>query len=87
MTLTEGLLLLLAGLSLGFLFFGGLYLTVRGLPRRRSPRLWLFLSFLFRTSLVLALFGWLMEGSAARLLLLVVGFLMARFLSLRLFAP
>lgn len=68
-----------AGVGFGAIFFGGLWLTVRkGLSSPR-PALWFSGSLLVRTSLVLAGFYWVSGGHWDRLLLCLLGFVMARF--------
>ncbi len=68
----------LAGVLLGAAFFGGLWWTVtRGL-RSPRPALWFGASLLLRVALVLAGFAWLAAGDWRRLLLGLLGFMMAR---------
>jgi F1F0 ATPase subunit 2 len=67
-----------AGAVLGGIFFGGLWWTVRkGLASRR-PALWFSASLLLRVSLVLAGFYFVAGAHGARLVLCLVGFIMAR---------
>jgi len=47
---------LVAGAAIGLVYFGGLWLTVRRLPARRRPHLWLLGSFVLRLGLALAAF-------------------------------
>ena len=54
--ITYYLLSCLAGALLGLVFFGGLWLTVRHLPRSRRPALLMLTSLLLRFTLVLAAF-------------------------------
>lgn len=68
----------LAGIGLGAIFFGGLWWTVRkGLSSRR-PWLWIAFSSLLRTGIALAGFYVVAGGHWQRLLLCLLGFLMAR---------
>ncbi|MCA2621259.1 MULTISPECIES: ATP synthase subunit I [unclassified Microcystis] len=46
-------LALLAGMALGLAHFGGLWLTVRQLPRTHNPMVLTLISFLGRTSIIL----------------------------------
>ena len=66
-------LALLIGISLGLLYFGGLWLTVRQLPSTNNPVLLTLVSFFGRISLCLVGFSWLVTkaGDYAPLPLLV----------------
>jgi F1F0 ATPase subunit 2 len=67
-----------AGLLLGAVFFGGLWWTVRkGVPSQR-PVLWFFGSLLLRMSIVLAGFYFVGRGHWERLVVCLLGFVMAR---------
>lgn len=78
---------LVAGLSLGALFFGALWWTVRrGLSSRR-PALWFLGSLLVRTSIVLAGFYVVSGGRWDRLLACLLGFVIARQIATRLIGP
>ncbi|MDD5274892.1 MAG: ATP synthase subunit I [Methylovulum sp.] len=68
----------LAGMGLGAVFFGGLWWTVRkGLSSRR-PWLWIAFSSLLRTGIALVGFYVVAGDHWQRLLLCLLGFLMAR---------
>ncbi len=73
-----------AGAALGAFFFGGLWWTVR--KGVSSPRLalWFFVSLLLRMSVVLAGFYFIGRGSWQRLVAGLFGFIIARFIVLRL---
>jgi F1F0 ATPase subunit 2 len=71
----------LAGIALGALYFGGLWLTVQRLRVVRRPGTLLLVSFVVRTALVLAGFYLVMGGQWERLVACVVGFVIARFVS------
>jgi F1F0 ATPase subunit 2 len=74
----------LTGLGLGAMYFGGLWWTVRkGLASPR-PALWFLGSLLLRLGLVLAVFYWIGRGHWDRTLICLMGFVLARFLVLRL---
>ncbi len=77
----------LTGCVLGALFFGGLWWTVR--KHLSSPRsaLWFVGSLVLRTSVVVAGFGFVSAGHWQRLLLCLIGFVMARVLVVRLTRP
>ena len=75
---------LAAGLLLGAFFFGGLWWTVqRGVSSKR-PALWFFGSLLLRTSIALAGFYFIARGHWERLLVCLLGFVIARFIVTRL---
>lgn len=77
---TQLLLVGLAGAGLGGIFFAGLWWTVRrGLASPR-PGLWFFCSMLARLSLTLSGFYWLAGDDWRRLLVCLLGFLLARLL-------
>ncbi len=69
---------LVAGMSLGAMFFGGLWWTVRkGLSSTRPAR-WFFGSLLLRTCLTLAGFYVVSGGHWEKLLVCLLGFTIAR---------
>jgi F1F0 ATPase subunit 2 len=73
-----------AGIGLGAAYFGGLWLTVRrGLASPR-PVAWFFTSMVLRMGLVLAGFYLVSGGQWDRLLLCLLGFVMARVVVTRL---
>jgi F1F0 ATPase subunit 2 len=76
-----------AGALLGLLFFGGLYLTVSQLPRSRHPVLLALGSFAIRAVVVVAGFIWIVGHSWPRLAAALVGFVMMRFVALRVWGP
>src|SRR5674476_1130194 len=77
-------LALLAGLLLGALFFGGLWWTVLKGVSARQPALWFGASLLLRTALVLGGFYLVSGADWKRLLLCLLGFIVARFVVIRL---
>lgn len=85
---TLGLLLsLIAGVGLGVVFYGGLWWTVRrGLASPR-PALWFIGSLLLRTGMTLGGFYLVSDGLWQRLLLCLLGFVIARPLVTRLTRP
>ncbi|MDR3411750.1 MAG: ATP synthase subunit I [Formivibrio sp.] len=68
------------GCALGVIFFGGLWWTVRQSIRSRHAAAWFFLSSLLRMSITLAGFYFVAGGHWQRLLLCLLGFIMARLL-------
>jgi F1F0 ATPase subunit 2 len=77
-------LALVAGLGLGVIFFGGLWWTVRKGMFTKSPALWFLASLLLRMGIVLAGFYSVGRGDWQRLVVCLLGFVIARFLVLRL---
>jgi len=73
-------LALVAGILLGLFFFGGLWWTVRRCLASGRAGLWLFASLLLRMSVTLAGFYLVGRDHWQRLLLCVLGFLLARFI-------
>lgn len=77
-------LVLLAGILLGAIFFGGLWWTVQKGVTARQPALWFSASLLLRTGIVLAGFYLVSGADWKRLLLCLLGFVIARFAVIRL---
>jgi len=76
-----------AGVALGAIFFGGLWWTVRkGVPSPR-PALWFFGSMVLRMGIILAGFYFVGGGQWERLLACLLGFIVARFIVMRLTRP
>jgi len=78
--MSEALTLVLAfaaGGGLGALFFGGLWWTVRKGVSSERPALWFFGSLLLRTSIVLTGFSFVSGRQWQRLLLCLLGFVVA----------
>lgn len=73
------LLVFSTGLALGAIFYGGLWLTVRGLPTARSPLVLTLASFWIRTLLVLAGFLLVAGGNWRNGLVYLAAFTMGRF--------
>ncbi|HUE86010.1 MAG TPA: ATP synthase subunit I [Vicinamibacterales bacterium] len=74
----------MVGAVLGALFFGGLWWTVRRVVSAKKPALWVFGSLLLRTSVALAGFYVVSGRHLDRVLLCLLGFVMARLLVTRL---
>lgn len=88
--MNETLILVLAGgvgLLLGAIFFGGLWWTVRKGVSSPRPALWFLGSTLLRTSIVLGGFYFVGRGHWERLVACLLGFVVARFLVMRLTRP
>ena len=69
---------LVTGVLLGLMFFGGLWWTIRKGVSSEQPALWFFGSLLLRTSITLAGFYLIARGNWERLLVCLLGFIMAR---------
>lgn len=74
------LLIFIAGAALGTMFFGGLWLTVKQTVTSTKPALLILGSFIVRMVLVLTGFYFIGAGNWQRLLMALVGFIIARFL-------
>lgn len=72
------IIVFIAGLLIGILFFGGLWLTVRKAVNSKRPALWFISSFFIRVSITLVGFYYLSQGSWKNLLISVSGFILAR---------
>ena len=77
-------LALVAGLLLGAIFFGGLWWTVRKGIASRYAALWFLTSMLTRMGIVLAGFYFVGRGDWRRLVICLLGFVIARFIVMRL---
>ena len=80
-------LALVAGLLLGAIFFGGLWWTVRNGVSSKNPALWFLGSMLLRMGIVLAGFYIVGRGDWRRLVSCLLGFIIARFIVMRLTRP
>jgi F1F0 ATPase subunit 2 len=81
MTMNELLALVLAwvaGLLLGAFFFGGLWWTIRKGVSSKQPAVWFFVSLLLRMCVALVGFYFVSGGRWERLLLCLLGFVIAR---------
>jgi F1F0 ATPase subunit 2 len=81
--MNETLFMILAfigGLTLGVLFFGGLWFTVKKAVSAKIPAIWFFVSLFLRLSITLIGFYYISQGSWKRLLICVFGFIAARFI-------
>ena len=76
-------LALALGVGLGLCYFGGLWWTVQQLATARHPALWLIGSFGVRTGVCLVGFYLVLAGGAARLMVCLLGFFVARTILVR----
>lgn len=77
-------LALLTGVLLGAMFFGGLWWTVRKGVSSKRPALWFTGSLLLRISITMVGFYFISGGHWERLLLCLLGFVIARLIVKRL---
>jgi len=75
-------LTIIAGATLGILFFGGLWFTVRKSVTMNNPALLVLGSMLLRVTIALFGFYYIAQGSWRRLLFCLLGFIAARFMVL-----
>ena len=78
---------LAAGMGLGIFYFGGLWWTVRRLPKARRPAFLSLLSFFGRLGVVLFGFFLVMDGQWQRMLVCLLGFLGVRVILVRRWGP
>ena len=78
---------LVMGVLLGAIFFGGLWWTVRRGVSSQRPALWFFGSLLLRMSIALAGFYVVSGGHWERVLVCLLGFVTARLIVTRLTRP
>lgn len=74
------ILIFTAGVILGILFFGGLWLTVKKAVTSTKPALLILGSFVLRIALVLLGFYFIAAGNWQKLLMALAGFIVSRFL-------
>jgi F1F0 ATPase subunit 2 len=74
------ILAVLAGATLGILFYGGLWLTVKKGINAKSGGILFVLSFFLRTGITLVGFYFVSAGSWERMLACLGGFIAARFI-------
>ena len=77
------MLALATGVLLGAIFFGGLWWTIQKGVSSKWSALWFFGSLLVRTSMVLAGFYFIARGHWQRLIVCLIGFVIARFIVTR----
>lgn len=75
-----------AGFALGLLFFGILWLTTGKILHSEHPMAWLLGGFVLRMALVLPALYWLTDARWQNLLTCLLGFMLARFVVIRLTA-
>ena len=76
-----------AGLALGVLYFGGLWWTVRRLPRVRRPHVWTFGSFIIRATVTVAAFVWIANLEWRYAASCMAGFVLLRLVMTRVLRP
>lgn len=71
------------GMGLGYLFFWGLWRTIRSIKLAKNPYLWVFASFIVRTTIVVLGFYLMLQFHWQFAALGMVGFLISRMILLR----
>ena len=74
---------LIAGMILGIIFFGGLWITVRRALKSNMPVLWFGGGFISRMTITLLGFYFVAQNSWQKFLVCLLGFIVARFIVLR----
>jgi F1F0 ATPase subunit 2 len=69
----------IGGLALGMLFFGGLWLTTKKVITSKMPGILFSASFLIRAAITITGFYYISLGHWQRLLVCVLGYIVARF--------
>jgi len=77
----------LAGIILGILYFGGLWLTINKMRTMKSPGIFLTASFIMRTVVVIGGFYLISDGKLERLAVAMLAFFVTRFVFIRYFQP
>lgn len=77
-------IILLAGFVLGSLFFGGLWITVKNISRVKNPAILFLGSLVIRLAITLIGFYFIGAHNWQRMLLLLIGFMSARFIIIKL---
>jgi len=77
-------LALITGVFIGAIFFGGLWWTVLKVVSSKHSALWIICSLLIRTSIALFGFYFISRGNWERLLMCLLGFIIARYIVIRL---
>jgi F1F0 ATPase subunit 2 len=81
------ILAFIAGIAIGIFYFAGLWWTVQRLPSTQRPALLPVASFIGRTFVTALAFYLVMDGSWQRLLVSLLGFVVARALLTRRLKP
>lgn len=68
----------IAGFTLGTLFFGGLWFTVKKAMTAKIPAIWFFTSFFLRVSMALLGFYYLALEGWQSIIISIIGFIAAR---------
>lgn len=82
-SLVNGAWVILAGVALGIVFFGGLWWTVQHAARSTKPALWFIGSLFVRVGVVMTGFYLVGAGQLLQIGLCLVGFIIARAIVLR----
>lgn len=74
-------LMVVVGMVLGAIFFGGLWMTVRQMPNSRRPGMLFLFSVVVRTTVVIGGFWYFAGGDAKSMLACLLGFIGLRLLA------
>jgi F1F0 ATPase subunit 2 len=74
------ILAFISGFVLGVIFFGGLWFTVKKAVASKNTALWIAGSSIIRIAIVLTGIYYIAEGSWQKMVLCMVGFIVARFM-------
>jgi F1F0 ATPase subunit 2 len=74
------ILAFISGFVLGVIFFGGLWFTVKKAVASKNTALWIAGSSIIRIAIVLTGIYYISEGSWQKMVLCMVGFIVARFM-------
>ncbi len=77
------LLSFIAGIVLGLIFFGGLWVTVRRALQSKMPGLWFAGGLISRVTITVTGFYFISQGSWQKLLICLTGFITARYIVLK----
>lgn len=77
----------IAGIFAGFVFFGGLWLTVKRVVVDQQPALLMLASMIVRVVLVMSIFYLTSDGDLMRVFASLAGFIVVRFIMIRLLEP
>lgn len=74
------ILAFIAGIAFGVFFFAGLWFTIKKAVLAKTPAVWFFGSFFLRIAVVMIGFYYIIQGGWQRLVICVIGFMIARVL-------
>ena len=75
------------GLVLGLFYFGGLWMTLRALPQKERPKLWLAVSYMVRLAGAMAGFWIVVQKDLMAFFFTLAAFFLVRIVLIRRLAP